>query len=944
MVSPRYVIGIDLGTTHCAVAASLVSRPNIKIFEVPQLVAPGEIDGRPLLPSFMYLPAPGELSDADRTLPWSGTAAEGGDRGPLKGSTSADAVVGLFARTQGARTPIRLVSSAKSWICHGGVNRRAPILPWSAPDDGAKVSPFEASARYLNHLRAAWDAAHPEALMADQEVVITVPASFDGSACELTQEAARAAGLKDARLLEEPQAAFYDFIGANAESLREQLGDARLALVIDVGGGTTDLTLIKIIPEGDGQPGLERIAVGGHLMLGGDNMDAALAHHLQKAAGIKGRMDPTEWSALVQTARQVKERLLAEDAPEQTTVSIQRRGSRLIGGTRSVTLTRDDAQKILLDGFVPFTAPDEVASRQGRAGLTTLGLPYTTDAAIPRHVCTFLRRHTEAARAAGATIVDGLPRPDVVLLNGGVFNAPSLIERLQGVLDVWYGDASVRLLKHTSLDTAVARGAARSALSRHGLSPAISGGTARAYYVAVEGADGVRQAFCIAPKGMEDGETIAVKDRVFKLVVDRPVSFPLFAYTGDRVDDAGALVPIDEELDELPPLRTTLRVKGDVWVDPETGGVPVNLSSALTEGGALELSLVTVELPPRRWRLQFSLDPQPAPKAPEPAAVAEKKAAPLPPEPPLPEGFSRVQRLLERTFNPHSAGADPKVAKPLRKDLEKELGPRGQWPSHVCRALADRLLKVAHLRGRSAGHELVWLRLMGWCVRPGFGARKDAERIEKLWALWGEGLHNPNDKGLWSEWWVMWRRLAGGLSVAQQRALYDACAPWLSGGKPPPGPRAHGHPEMLRMLAALEGLTSAQKEQSGKWTIARQRKVGSWWPLGRLGARAPVIADDIEVVSTATATAWLNALLEQDWAKAEGAAFAGVMLARQTGIPGRDVDAALRSQVQSRLLAISAPNTWLSLLHEPAAAPTGIAGGTAKALLGDSLPTGLRLD
>lgn len=943
MSGPRYVIGVDLGTTHCAVAASLIERPAIKLFEIPQLVAPGEIAAKDLLPSFMYLPAPGEIADADRALPW--------------GEAPPKDVIGALARTQGARAPVRLVSSAKSWICHGGVNRRAPILPWSAPDDEAKISPFEASTRYLDHLRAAWDHAHPEAPMAAQEVVITVPASFDEAACELTLDAARKAGLKGARLLEEPQAAFYDFIGAHAADLAAVLQGARLALVIDVGGGTTDLTLIKIAPGEDGQPALERIAVGGHLMLGGDNMDAALAHHIQKAAGVKGRMDPTEWSALVQSARQVKEQLLAADAPEQATVSIQRRGSRLIGGTRSVTVTREEARQVLLDGFVPFTGPEEVATRQGRAGLTTLGLPYTTDAAIPRHVNAFLRRHSEAAAAAGAEIRDGLPRPDAILLNGGVFNAPSLIERLQAVMARWFDDRPIVTLQHTSLDTAVARGAARSALSRRGLSPAIAGGTARAYYVGVEDADGVRRAFCVAPKGMEDGERVDVKDRIFKLVVDRPVAFPLYAYTGDRVDPAGALIEVDDELDPLPALRTTLRVKGDIWVDPETGGVPVNLASALTEGGTLELSLITVELPPKRWRLQLDLDLPAAPKAeasapaddaasvaPHSAARRHQAAEAGPPDPALPEGFSRVQRILERTFNPHSAGADPKVAKPLRKDLEGELGPRGQWPSHTCRALADRLLKLAHLRGRSAAHELVWLRLVSWCVRPGFGARGDADRIEALWKIWGEGLQNPNDKGLWSEWWVLWRRVAGGLAPDQQRALFEACRPWLGGGKIPPGPRAHGQPEMLRMIAALEDLDAEQKTKGGHWCVERQRKVGSWWPLGRLGARVPILSPGAEVVPTAVAERWLRRLLDEDWASADGAAFAGVMLARATGISGRDLSGDLRDEVHRRLTATGAPSRWLTLLHQPAdAAAIGLDGGDAKHVFGESLPTGLRL-
>ncbi|MCA9540140.1 MAG: Hsp70 family protein, partial [Myxococcales bacterium] len=451
----RFVVGIDLGTTHCAVAYSPIDRADVQLFEIPQLVAAGETATRRLLPSFLYLPADGEFTDAQRLLPW-GPEPE---------------IVGEWAREQGASTPVRLVASAKSWICHGGVDRRAPILPWEAPEAIPKVSPFTASVRYLAHLRAAWDAAHPNAPLAEQEVVVTVPASFDGVANELTVEAAAAAGLPRVRLLEEPQAAFYDFIGAHEADLPTLLAGARLVLVVDVGGGTTDLTLVRVRAGKEGAPELERVAVGGHLMLGGDNMDAALAHHLQQKAGIGGRLDPTEWARLVQAARRAKETLLADDAPAEIKVSIQRRGSRLIGGTRTVSLTADEVSTLLLDGFVPVTGRDEVAERR-RAGLTTLGLPYVTDPAIPRHVNAFLRRHAEAARAAGAEVIDGLPRPDLLLLNGGVFTPPALIERLQAAMAHWYG-APVTLLAHTALDVAVARGAARFALARHGLSRAI---------------------------------------------------------------------------------------------------------------------------------------------------------------------------------------------------------------------------------------------------------------------------------------------------------------------------------------------------------------------------------------------------------------------------------------------------------------------------------------
>lgn len=923
---PKYVVGIDLGTTHCAVAYSPVGRIDVRLFDIPQLTAPGALESRPLLPSFLYLPVEGEFAAGDLKLPWT---AEG----------EAAAPVGELARQRGAQVPGRLVASAKSWICHGGVNRRAPILPWSAPEGTPQISPYTASVRYLEHLRAAWDAAHPQAPLADQDVVITVPASFDEVARELTADAARAAGLADIRLIEEPQAALYDFIGAHADDLGAALGDARLVLVVDVGGGTTDLTLVRVRP-GDGTPELERIAVGGHLMLGGDNMDAALAHDVLGEAGIDRRLDPTEWAALVQQARRGKEQLLAADAPESTRVSIQRRGRRLLGGTKTVELRRDAVRDLLLDGFAPYSGPHEVADRRGRAGLTTLGLPYTTDAAIPRHVCAFLRRHARAAGEAGARVIDGLPRPDRILLNGGVFNAPALVERLREVFGAWFGEAPVELLPHTSLDTAVARGAARFALGRRGLGQLIGGGTARAYYVGVEGPEGHKRAFCVAPKGMDDGSQIDALDQRFDLIVDRPVQFPLYGYTGDRNDPAGAVIDVDGELDALPALQTRLKRQGDMWVDPQTGRVPVRLSSTLTEDGALELYLLTLELPPRRWRLQFSLEPDGSAAEQEtPADDEPSRPEPARPEP-LPSKFKDAQRAIARAFGPGRVSADPKQAKGVRRAVEELVGGRGEWSLSLCRALFDVILEREQYRGASALHEMNWLRLLSWAIRPGFGLIGDDERIARLWALHDKGLAHPKAKANWGEWWILWRRAAPGLDREQQRALFDDVRPWLAQGvKQPQGPRAHGHPEMIRLLGALERLSPAQKIEAGAWFEHWFKKINSWWPLGRLGARELFHGDRADVVPRDMAEGWLRTLLGLDWQKADGADFAAVLLARFTGDPSRDVDKPLRDEVLQRLTATRASSVWIDMLTRP----TALSAGDAKRLLGDALPAGLRL-
>ncbi|MCA9718991.1 MAG: molecular chaperone DnaK, partial [Myxococcales bacterium] len=683
-------------------------------------------------------------------------------------------------------------------------------------------------------------------------------------------------------------------------------------------------------------------AVGGHLMLGGDNMDAALAHHIQEQAELES-LDATEWSALVQAARRAKETLLGVDAPREAVVSIQRRGSRLLGNTRSVTLTRGDVRAVLLDGFLPRTRATEVASRKGRAGLTTLGLPYTTDPAIPRHICAFLRNHVFAAREAGARVEDGLPRPDRVLLNGGVFNAPAIVSRLQDVLKGWYGEP-VPLLRHTSLDTAVARGAARFALGKRGFGPLIAGGSARAYYIGVDQRrSDARKAFCVAPRGMDEGSTARVDDPVFSLVVGRMVQFPIYSYTGDRVDTVGALIELPddpdaqgellEELDPLPPLETSLAARADLHV-AEDGTVPVRLSATLTESGTLEIYLVTVELPPRQWKLEFALSEHAETSwssGGEPEDVRE----------PLPTHFPEARARLEQVFGDDRLGGDARAGKRLRKDLEKHLGPRGEWSSSLCRALVEILLAREEHRARTPDHELGWLRLVGWCMRPGFGARGDARRIDALWRLFerGDGVVHTGDKTIGAEWWVLWRRVAGGLSRDRQGALFEVVRPWLAGGRPPPGPRAHGKPEMLRMLAALEQLPAARKQEAGAWFLQSHKKVGSWWPLGRLGARQPFRGRVDDVVPPAVAESWLERVLELDWSSIEGAAFAAVLLARMTGDPARDIQPGLRKQVLRRLQREKSPSRWIGVVSEK----SSLSERDTRQLFGDSLPTGLRL-
>lgn len=914
--TPRYVVGIDLGTTHCAVAYAPTEGGVIADFPVPQLVSPGETAAQALLPSFLYLPAEGELPAGAGRLPW-GEAPE---------------VVGELARRLGAKVPGRLVSSAKSWLSHAGVDRTAALLPWGAPEEVPRVSPVEASSRYLAHLRQAWDAAHPDAPLAAQEVILTVPASFDEVARELTVQAAAAAGLASPRLLEEPQAAFYDLLNQHDGRLGAEGEGVRLALVVDVGGGTTDLTLVRVEAQDEGPPRLERVAVGDHLVLGGDNMDLALAHHLEpRLAGGSRRLDAADWSALVQAARLAKETLLSGGAPERYGVALPGRGARLVGGGRQTALGREEALALLLDGFFPRSAPDEAPKRRSRTALTELGLPYAADPAISRHVAAFLRRHAPSAAEAGVPIADGLPRPDALLLNGGVFNADAVAARLVEVASAWFpGFDPVPLLRHGSLDLAVARGAAYYGLVRRGFGVRIAGGSARAYYIGVEDAGGGRKAFCVAPRGMEEGSEAQVPRRTFQLLLGRPVTFPLYTSTGERGDALGSLSDLDDDLEPLPPLHTVLRTEHG-----EEGTAEVRVRSGLTELGTLELALVTPGRARRQWRLAFSIRGEEAGGGAQVAPIDE-----------LPRRFDEAKALLERIYGTQAQRVEPREVKGLWKGLEQIIGPRDEWSSAVGRELFSVVLGGAKKRRRTADHERIWFQLAGFCLRPGFGAPLDAWRVDELWKVFDQGVQYTTDKPNWSEWWILWRRVSGGLDAERQRRLLHAVRPWLEPPKSrvprkPKGPQAHGHDEMVRMLASLERLSAQEKVEAGRWILHRQQETPnrSWWPLGRLGARQPFYGSAHDVVPAPVAAEWIEGLLALDWRKADAADFAAAQIARFTGDRQRDLPAELREAVAARLEARDAHPDWVRMVREVVRLSTQ----DETRVFGDTLPAGLKL-
>jgi hypothetical protein len=603
-VSEPRSVGIDLGTTHTALAYVLDGETaRTRVFEVPQLVAEGALAARELLPSFVYF---AHESERDLGLPW-----DSGRR----------FAVGEYARTRGAESPGRVVSSAKSWLSHAGVDRRSSLLPVGAPEDVEKISPVEASFRYLDHLAEAVRFALPElGELANQEVIIAVPASFDAAARDLTVEAAMAAGIDNVSLLEEPQAALYAWIESAQQNFREALRPGDLVLVIDVGGGTTDFSAIAVLDD-DGALELRRVAVGDHILLGGDNMDLALAELVRQKLETEGKeLDRYQLAALPHATRSAKEKLFTEAALDSVPIAVASRGSALFGSALKNELRRDELERLLIEGFFPRVDAAARPAARMRGGLTQIGLPYAADPAITKHLAAFLGRQVGATAALPGFAESGgrkLLHPTAVLFNGGVVKAQPLRARLLETLNSWLeadGGAPVRVLAGEDPDRAVARGAAYFGQVRRGNGLRIRGGTARAYYVGIEspmpavpGLEPPIHALCVAPFGIEEGSDAALPPQELGVVVGEAVKFRFFGSSVRRGDEPGTLLERWKagELEELAPIELSLPAEGR----PEGEVVPIRLESRVTAVGTLELHAVPIE-PQKageRWKIELNV-------------------------------------------------------------------------------------------------------------------------------------------------------------------------------------------------------------------------------------------------------------------------------------------------------------------------------------------------
>ncbi len=928
-MTSRYTIGVDLGTSNCALAYvdTRGGDDRVRVLSLPQLEEAGTVSSLPILPASIYFPVEGEREK----LP-EGAVFRLGEAGrPV--------VVGRYALHQSGRLPGRVIRSAKSWLCHPGVDRRGPILPWHSEEIQASIrmSPVEASAHYLALLRTLWDqqiaAADPDLAFARQEVTVTVPASFDEVAQQLTHEAARMAGFPPrVRLLEEPQAAFYHWLDRNGQGrallevlprLREE---AQTVLICDIGGGTSDFSLFAIdpLPDEDRIPSIRRVEVSDHLLLGGDNMDLALAHRLEEImTGGPGKLSASQWAYLVAEARRLKERALqpySQTGPDEFHVSVPGSGASLFAGTLSARISVDEIRTVVLQGFFPSCAADERPDRD-RSGLKEMGLPYPADPAITRHVAAFLR---------GRTI-------DAVLYTGGALKPDFLQQRLTDTIDAWQPGRSLTPLANDEPDLAVARGAARYGKVLREPFGRISGGYPHSLYLEIQsrGRRGKPKLVCILPKGFEENRTVRIENMDLKLLVGQPVRFQPYYSTLRGEDEAGALVDFDEEtFHPLPALQTGITLEKGLK-KPADGRLPVILETTLNELGILRIACVHRD-PGRnefRWDLDFNLrrraeregtDGEPGQPAGEPDQESVRKAE------------VEISRIYGKTNR-----ADPE-AKPrkLVRRLETVVGQKREaWDLALLRSLWPPLQKGMTRKNRSPDHEATWLNLAGYVLRPGYGSELDSFRIEELWRLRELCMAFPKEKRAVNQWWILWRRVAGGLDRPRQEAIVRTVLPAFRN-------KSVNTAEVFRLAGSLERVAQETKEELVDRNMQfilekRMPPADPIWAIGRLLSRVPLYAGPDAVLPPAAVERAFGQLKDLDWTAGSlsGLNEAFARAGRIVGVRENDIPETLREAILGKMANSGAAETQLRVVREY----VPVEHTDQANLFGESLPAGLVL-
>jgi len=922
VVRSRYVIGIDLGTTNSAICFvdTLQDPWRIETFRVAQWVDVGQYEQRETLPSFHYELTREEATSLEWKLPW--------DRNP------ATSCVGTFARDAGLRHPGRRISSAKSWLSHDGVDRSADFLPWHGDADVTRLSPVDVSARYLGHVRAAWDHANPNEPLDKQDVVITLPASFDEVARELTILAAQKVELKRVYLIEEPQAAFYAWLHSHAEQWQNRIVVGQMILVCDIGGGTTDFTLIRVQPAGDHseQVQFHRVAVGNHLILGGDNLDVAVAKKAEEKLLLETGMESLsadQWDRLVQAARLAKEAMMAENSPPSYTLSLPSLGSKLIGGSLQVTLSSKEFDEILVEGFFPVVGLQDRPT-SGQSGFREFGLPYASDPAITRHLAAFLTTHRRSGLGDEDNVSED--RPAWLLFNGGVMAAPKLRERIADSVSRWFkrqneSSWAPEILSSTRLDLAVAQGAAYYAMVRRGEGVKIAANLGRSYYIQVA-IDPV-QVICLIPGKAEPGQRFVTSDHPLELQIGTPVQFPMWVSSTRLADRAGEIVTIAEgEASRLPPIYTAL-TQGK---SRESKTIAIAVESELSEIGTVGMWCVDIQSG-KKWKLDFDIrstletDRESHQAIGESAGIVDS------------ETIQQCKSVIENVFATGSTASPSQLISLLQDATQMK---RDAWPPSLLRSLWQMLIDLESGRRVSAQHESRWLNLVGYCLRPGYGVAVDDWRVSQTWKLvYGKIAFSASQSRI--ESLVLWRRIAGGMTTGQQQQLADSLITQLRGT----GFRLESQEqaERWRLVASLERILVKDKAVIGRAAIEELRRKKSesihsalFWAIGRIGSRDLVYGPLNATVDREEVERWLASLALMR-SRERSLSLAVVQLARRVNDRHRDISERARLSALAHLKAIGVPDHYLALVSDGGS----LSGDEEAAVFGEALPLGIRL-
>jgi hypothetical protein len=966
----RYVVGIDLGTTNCAMAfADTQSAAKRAVpMSLEQLIEFASVGSLDTLPSFHYELTKSEAESVEARFRFDIERSSSGNPG----------IVGALARERSMQVPGRGIASAKSWLCNPQVDRRSDLLPWHGDEDVNRLSPVEVSRRYLEHLRRLWDRQFPTEPLSQQEVVVTLPASFDEVARQLTLEAAVRSGLPRVTLIEEPQAAFYSWLERHRSDWTELLRAGQTILVCDIGGGTTDFTLIRVIDSaissngdsdhsvasrvaGDASRsverklektfGLHRVAVGPHLLLGGDNLDLALAHYAEQQLvrdDPSGSLTPRQWDSLKAQARRAKEILLGSDPPPHVLIALPGSGSRLIASTRSVRVDRPWAQRLLMDGFFGQVSLRDRPHR-GEVLFQEFGLPYENEPSVHKHLAQFLWEHRWAGRSdedRQRMTEELAARPDWILFNGGVLESAEIRQAILEQIRHWFAPVSEvdwkpGLLVGNRLDLAVALGAAYFGLVRRGEGIRIDARLARTFYLQVQ--QDPPRAICVMPASAVPLDTLRLDQHPFHLQIGEPVQFPLYCSSTQLTHSFGEIVDIDpQRMTAMPPIQTVLDRGGG----RRRESIPVVLESALTEIGTLAMRVVSqpvlgVAEGELSWNLEFDVRSGTRQEESIQSAAGISEIVDD-------AQIARCFESLDRVFGEQPT-ASPKEAFAL---IGEAMGmPRKQWPVSLLRSVWGYLLERSDCRKRSPELEARWLNLLGWCLRPGFGLSADDWRVQQTWRT----VHNKllhRSASVVSESIILWRRISGGFTAGQQTALYqDAWSrvrPMLTGGGTLSDTNAVV--ELLRLLGSLERIRSIDKStvvEACLQSLSRKRmeplRSALLWTIGRLGVRSPVYASLQQTVPADRAAAWLEALLafRDPWVVKESTSYslALMLMSRKTGDRYRDIPESLRPRILDRMREFGSPPLHIALVEF---------GGkldeeNATQILGDALPLGFAL-